>query len=428
MTQPANRDSSQVPATPARRSVLANFSWLGLGVTASRLLQFAIVIYLTRILGDAAFGKFSFVQAFLWFGVILSDFGLSQIGTREVAKNPRRMRTLASIVTLGRLAVFVAEMLLILTIPLLLGTNSQLHWLFIYSFLSLLAYAVNTDWIFRGLEKMEYVAIWESLPRLIWLIGALLFVRSPDDLLKVPLLRLVGELVTSALLVATSWRRYPNSRPSLSLLHPLNIKILVKEAAPIGLAALLAQVYYNFDAILLGILKTDAIVGQYSAAYRIVTLLMTGAFLLGTTYQPVLARLFAADREGFARHLRRLVAASLLLGITLPVIVAIGAQPMVRLLYGRAFDPAAVPLAILMASMPFAYLGIAYTTALVAAGLQRQMMIATAIGAGTNVLANILLIPPFGMTGAAIATVLSYAIAWAIQWWYVRGLGGRGEG
>lgn len=421
MIQSPNPDPSAAPAASSHRSVLRSFSWLSAGLAASRLLQFAIVVYLTRMLGDAGFGKFSFVQAFLWFGVILSDFGLSQIGTREVARSPRRLRTLSSVITIGRLAVFAAEMLLVVSVPLLFRSGSQMYWLFIYSFLSLLAYAVNTDWIFRGLEKMQYVALWEALPRLIWLVGALLFVHGPDDLLKVPLLRLAGEIITSALLVATAWRQYPASRLSLEPLHPLNIKILVKEAAPIGLAALLAQVYYNFDTILLGILKTDAIVGQYSAAYRIVTLLMTGSFLLGATYQPVLARTFTGDKASFGRHLRRMSAMSLLMGVAVPALVAIAAVPIVRVLYGPAFEPAARPLAILMASMPFAYLGIASTTALVAGGLQEQMLVGTAIGAAVNILANLVLIPPLGMTGAAIATVLSYAVAWAAQWRYVRG-------
>ncbi len=410
-----------------RRSVLGNFSWLGLGVTVSRLLQLAVVVYLTRVLGDAAWGRFAFVQAFLWFGVILSDFGLSQIGTREVAKNPRRVGTLASVIMFGRLAVFVAEMVLILLILPVARVESQMFWLFLFSFASLAAYAVNMDWVFRGMERMEYVALWEALPRVVWLVGIVLFVHRPEDLLRVPLLRLAGELVTAGLLVATAWRRYPKSRPSLSLVHPLNVKLIMKEAAPIGLAALLAQVYYNFDVIWLGFVKTDAMVGQYSAAYRIVTLLLTGSFLLAATYQPVLARVWAAEKEGFARHLARLSGTALVFAVTLPAVVAVGAMPVVRVLYGGQYAAAAVPLAILMGAMPFAYMAMAYTTALVATGKQKQMMIATGIGAAVNVIANVLLIPPLGMTGAAIATVISYAAAWGMLWWYVSRLVGWTE-
>jgi O-antigen/teichoic acid export membrane protein len=408
----------------ARRGHLASFGWLGAGMLVSRALQFVVTIYLTRVLLVDAFGLFSFVQAFLWFGVILTDFGLSTIGTRDLAQSPRRLRTLSTVILALRLAIFAVEMLLILVVPAGPHVGPNLYWLFVFSFLSLLAYAITTDWIFRGFERMEYVAAWEALPRVIWLAGLVLFVHGPQDLLMVPLLRFVGEIVTAGALLAIAWARYPQSRPVRAVLHPLNIKILVQQAAPVVVAALLGQVYYNVDTILLGILKDAGTVGHYSAAYRVVTLLLTGAFLLAATYQPILARTFATDRAGFAQHLRRLSAAALLLGVVLPAVVALAASPIVRILFGGRFAPAAGPLVVLMGSMPFAYLGMAYGTALVAAGMQRHMMIATAAGAAVNVAANLLLIPPFGMMGAAIATVVSYAAAWAIQWRYVRRLQG----
>lgn len=427
MSDIRDTNTTSIPAPSGRGSALASFSWLSAGVIASRILQFAITVYLGRVLLVESFGLFKFAQAFLWFGVILTDFGLSTIGTREVAQSPRRLRTLSTVILASRLAVFAIEMLLIVAVPAALGVETQLHWLLIFSFLSLLAYAINTDWIFRGFERMGYVAAWEALPRVIWLAGLVLFVRSPEDLLKVPLLRFAGEIVTTAALLAIAWVRYPQSRPARAVLHPLNIRILTQQAAPVGVAALLAQVYYNFDTILLGVLKDSETVGQYGAAYLVVTLLLTGAFLLAATYQPILARTFAADRAGLARHLRRLTAAALLLGVLVPAGVALAAGPIIRILFGEEFAPAAGPLIVLTASLPFAYLGMAYGTALVAAGLQRHMMVATAIGAVVNVVANLLLIPPLGMMGAAIVTVISYAAAWAIQWWYVHSRIGRTE-
>lgn len=415
------------PATGRQSSALTNFGWLSAGVFASRILQFVITVYLGRILLVEAFGLFKFVQAFLWFGVILTDFGLSTIGTREVAQSPRRLRTLSTVILASRLAVFAIEMLLIVAVPAALGVGAQLHWLFIFSFLSLLAYAINTDWIFRGFERMAYVAAWEALPRVIWLAGLALFVRGPEDLLKVPLLRFAGEIVTAAALLTVTWVRYPQGRPARAALHPLNVKILAQQAAPIGVAALLAQVYYNFDTILLGVIKDEETVGQYGAAYLVVTLLLTGAFLLAATYQPILARTFATDRTGMVGHLRRLTAAALLLGVLVPAAVAATAGPIVRILFGEEFAPAARPLVVLTASLPFAYLGMAYGTALVAAGMQRRMMVATAAGAAVNVAVNLLLIPPMGMMGAAIATVISYAVAWALQWRYVHSGIGRTE-
>jgi O-antigen/teichoic acid export membrane protein len=420
-------DNPTPPPISTPSGVLRSFSWLGAGVLLSRLLQFVTIVYLTRVLGDAAFGRFAFATAFVWYGVIGVDFGLGTIGTREVARRPDRLPPLARSIIALRLLVFAAEMILLLCVLSALRVDLQTHRLFVYSFLSLLAYAINPDWIFRGIERMQYVAVWEALPRAIWLAASIALVHSQADLTRVPLARAGGEIAVTMLLLAIAWHLRPGSRPKLGLPDIRAARSLIVEAAPIGLAALLGQIYYGFDTILLGVLRTDQAVGQYSAAYRIVTLLLTGSFLLAATYQPVLARTFAADRTAFAHHLRRLSGCALLAGVVLPAIVAIGAVPIVRLLYGRAFVPAAVPLAILMGSVPFACLGAACSTALVAAGRQKQMLIGTAVGAIGNIAMNVLLIPPLGMVGAAIATVLSYAAAWAVQWWYVQHRVGRIE-
>ena len=403
-----------------RGGALANFSWLSAGLIASRLLQFVVTIYLTRVLLVEAFGLFNFVQAFLWFGVILTDFGLSAIGTREIASDPRRLRILSSVILVWRLTVFAVEMLLIVALLPAFHPGPQLYWLFIFSFLSLLAYAINTDWLFRGLERMRYVAVWEALPRVIWLASIVLFVHSPADLLKVPLLRFAGEIATTVVLLVVAWRRYPDSRLARQALHPLHFKILAREVLPVGIAGLLAQVYYNVDTILLGVLKNQEMVGQYSAAYRVVTLLLTGTFLLGATWQPILARTFASDRSAFARHMRRLMAGAFLFGVTLPAAVAIGAVPVVRLLYGRPLrsightadgPDGGCPLCLPRYRLQHGPCG-GWN-----AGTNDDRH--GGGGAAVNVIANLLLIPPLGMNGAAIATVISYAAAWAIQWWYV---------
>ena len=93
---PGNATSSRTLSHEG--GALASFTWLAAGASASRVLQFVVTIYLTRVLLVDAFGLFRFVQAFLWFGIILTDFGLSTIGTREVAKSPRRLRTLSTVI------------------------------------------------------------------------------------------------------------------------------------------------------------------------------------------------------------------------------------------------------------------------------------------------------------------------------------------
>jgi len=398
--------------------VLANFSWLTLGALVSRAAQFLLTVYLTRVLETGGFGRLAYVQAFLWYGLILVDFGLSVIATRETARDPRSVASLAGNIWCVRLGIFLIEFSLLAAVLWAMPVDAELRWLFVFSFLSLFAHAVRTDWIFRGFEKMQYVAVWEALPGLVWLAGALLVVHERQDLLKVPLLRFAAEILACGLLLAAAIWKLRFTRQALAACSYKKMIGLLREAAPVGVAALLVQVYYGVDVILLRLMKGFDVAGQYAAAYRVVTLLLTGMFLLGATYQPVLARCFAADLQAFRRQMQRLLGVSLILGTVFPAAVAVGSAPIVRLLFGGAYAAAAAPLAILMAAMPLAYLAGGYGAALIAAGLQRKMMSASGAAAVSNVVLNLALIPPFGMAGAALATVISYAVVYGLQWWF----------
>ncbi len=408
----------QVTRSPGG-SALTSFSWLGAGVLASRLLQSVTIIYLTRVLGDAGLGRFSFVQSFLLYGLIVAEFRFWVVGARQVAREPGALPWLATNIVTIRLLICGLEMLIIATVLPMLGVDDELYWLFVFSFLSVLAYAINSDWIFRGFERMEYVALWEALPRVVWLVGVLLLVHGRDDLLRVPLLRFAGEALTTLVLLVAAWRAYPGSRLSFAAVRVERIRSLIRQAAPLVGAALLVQVYYGFDVIVLWLMRGEAEAGQYRAAYTIVMLLMMGSFLLDATYQPILARHHATDRDGFGWHLGRLTGAALLLGTTLPAAVAIGAVPIVRVLFGSEYAPSAGVLAVLMGSLPFAYMGIAWGTALIAAGRQKLLLVASAAGAATNVVGNLVLIPLLGMTGAAIAAIVAFAVMAGLQWHYV---------
>ncbi len=419
VNQSPDSKQTSTPAVASRPGALASFSWLSVGALASRVLQFGVIVYLTRILGDAGFGRFSFAQAFLWYGIILAEFRLWVVGTREVAREPGSLTALASNILAIRLGLFVVEMLCLVLLLTIFRGDTELYWLFVFSFLSVLAYSINTDWVFRGMQRMEYIALWEALPRVIWLAGVLVFVHSRADLLRVPLLKVAGEFITVAALFAATWRQYPQGRPSLGAVRWEQVRALLKEGLPLVAAGLLVQVYFGFDVILITLLRGEASAGQYRAVYMVVPLLLTGAFLLEATYQPILARCFATDRAGFERHLRRLAGAAMAFGVSLPVIMVTVAVPMVRILFGAGYSPEAGPLAILMGLLPFAYLATAYSTALVAAGQQKRMMVGSAGGAVVNVVANLVLIPLLGMYGAALAAVVSFAVMAGLQWWFV---------
>src|SRR3989339_1544991 len=141
------------------KGIAKNFSWLLGGAVLSSLINFFTTIYVARILGASAFGLFVFAQAFLMYLVLIVDSGLSILGTREIAKEKENAGTVSINILAVRLIlaffVFIVATLIVLFLPL----YAELKYLFIATFIFVFYRAINVDWAFQGLEKMNYISM-----------------------------------------------------------------------------------------------------------------------------------------------------------------------------------------------------------------------------------------------------------------------------
>jgi O-antigen/teichoic acid export membrane protein len=169
----------------------------------------------------------------------------------------------------------------------------------------------------------------------------------------------------------------------------------------------------NFvDRFFVGQFKGQAEVGVYSVAVRISSAVVFLLIAFRTAW-PAFAYSIEDDREakrtyGFVLTYLLLVACwlSLALGLFSPWLVELLAR---KPGFHRASE-AVAPLAFAGA----AYAG--YTVIAIGVGRARRTQfnwVVTGIGAAVNVLLNVLLIPPYGMMGAAIATVAAYVVLFA---------------
>ncbi|MGL5034833.1 MAG: polysaccharide biosynthesis C-terminal domain-containing protein, partial [Microcystaceae cyanobacterium] len=85
--------------------------------------------------------------------------------------------------------------------------------------------------------------------------------------------------------------------------------------------------------------------------------------------------------------------------------------PLVNFLLGKAYQESATILILHIWALPFVCLGVARGQWLIAENYTQFNFWATALGALSNILLNLILIPAYEGVGAAIATVISYAIS-----------------
>lgn len=172
-------------------------------------------------------------------------------------------------------------------------------------------------------------------------------------------------------------------------------------------------VYGQIDAVILSFLSGDAVVGWYSAAYRIVTIPAFVPAILVTVLLPALAA-SSGDARRFAVLTRQAVRYVVLLTVPMGIGLALLPDRVVSLLgYPPAFAASIVPIVLLAPSLPLIAVDMIIGTALIAADRQRRWAVVAIVAALLNPLANLIAIPYAqagsgnGASGAAAVTTLT---------------------
>ncbi len=368
------------------------------------------------MLGAGTFGVLEFANSALMYFLLIADGGLEMWGTREAARDDD-VHTLVSRILPLRLLLAAGSFAVLLALLPVFPVYPQLRIVILLFGLSLFPQAISLKWLLLGKERMSRVAGGLVIGQLLFAAGIVAFVHHPRALLWVPILRFVGDIATAAYFAIVFFR----SHGKLQLKPTLRgAKDFLRPALAIGTSQAMGLLTYNLDSILLGFLTTATVVGWYSAAYKPVTIALTVAMTYFTAVFPAMSRSYSTDRTEF----RELMAQSVRLCTVLAVPMVAGATflavPVITLLYGPAYANSARPFQILVWSAALAIIRCNYSNALRGTGFQKLDLRCAITAAAANVVLNLLLIPHFGMIGAAAATVVADVIWLATSYRYFR--------
>ena len=209
--------------------------------------------YLTRILTVDNFGVVAYVKAYVSYVQLLIDFGFILSATKSIV-NVKDDKTAVGILT-GNAIVeksILAVIAMIITaitscFTPILGQNKLFVWLY---FLSCAVTILIPDYLYRGLERMEYAAIPLVLSKVAVIIFTFLFVKGDNDILLIPTFEIIGNLIAGFV--------------SLAFLKKLEIRIRVQNFKVWFRDIKESSVYFfsNFATTFFGALTT-LVVGFY---------------------------------------------------------------------------------------------------------------------------------------------------------------------
>ena len=386
------------------RRVVRNFLSVSFAEVILRGITFLVIVYLARILAPANFGKIGFAQAVVAYFMLPVNLGLTILGVREVARDKGSIDKYASNIVTLRLTLALFSFGSLLAFIIFIPQSDEVKYLILAYGLTLFSSALLTEWLFQGIEKMQFMGIARVLDKLLYGVLIFLLVRSSNELLLIPYLWLAGSLVGTGFLIFVFVRRFGKLRLRFNFSF---WKSLMRRALPMGAATIMIQIYYNFDVVMLGFIKGDKVVGWYNASYKLILLFWGFIPIFVNAVFPLMSRYYKESQE----KLRTLISSATRLLSTVALPVGVGgtilARPIMGLLYGEKFDPGIICFQILIWSVVIICIRCIYEQSFLACNLEKRFMWGVGLGALTNIGLNIILIPRFSLKGAAAATVIS---------------------
>jgi PST family polysaccharide transporter len=188
-------------------------------------------------------------------------------------------------------------------------------------------------------------------------------------------------------------------------------KNLLRESFPLIFSGFAILIFMKIDQIMLGQMKGNSEVGIYSAAVRISELWY---FIPTTIVSSVAPAIYAAKEKSEHHYYKRIgqllrLLTYISLAISIPMTFL--SKNIVLLMFGDGFTEAGSILAVHIWASLFVFMGVATSPWFIAEGLNNVSLGKTLLGAILNVILNFLLIPSYSGLGAAIATIVSQAVA-----------------
>ncbi len=381
------------------------FSFLSI---SSRLIANVIVFWIiARYYGPDIFGQFSLAHTIATISILLGDFGLDLLLTTEISRDRKNAGTLfQKFYSLKFLFSFTA--LFVMWGLSLFGNFSTATKLLILIFSFYMFFTTLTNFLYafyKGFEKLEY----ETKVSLI-INGGLLFVTIIFLIFKANIYIISIGFVLSRFVGFLSGLYY-----SFKILPEIEYKFNFKDINKVrnkilifGFHLFFSNLYFQLDTILLGLWKGDREVGIYQSVFKLILLPLVIPDIFNNTLIPVLSRL-NIDNKILWKNIGFLMN-KILTVIIFPIalILFIYANQIINLIYGPKLYSNAIPiLRIFAIILVVRFLQETYALMLTTSNRQHIKMFVVIFATLFNFLLNYFLIPKYGVTGAAMVSLIT---------------------
>lgn len=389
-----------------------NISCLAFAQLITMFASLVLVVFIARFLGDAEYGKLSFSQSFTSILVIFADCGLNVMSIREISKNKELAGKYLTNTLVIKLILAVITFVFICVIIEYMNYPKDTVVLVILIGISAI---VNTfsqylRSIFKAFEKIEYEALLNSLYTLILVSTSLLLLYKGFGLIEIAYVYVISELINFLLSLVVVVKKF--TRPTYII--DFNFwKFLIKESLPFSMTMFVGIIYLRIDTVMLSMMKGDAVVGWYNAACTIMYSLLFIPNIAILSIFPLMSKC-NRNPDDLKIIIEKSAKYLLIISLVITMVIFILSDEIIYTIYGEMFTNSSIVLKILCIYLPLRFINNVTGYTLASINKEPYHAFGGLIGACTNILLNLLLIPKYSFVGAAVATVITEVILFTV--------------
>lgn len=401
----------KAPKDNKLKTYLLNSLWLLSDFFLRMVVGVFVVFYVARYLGPEKFGSFSYLLAITTLMIAISRLGMEALLVRELIRRPDDINVLMGtafwLMTAAGIGIYT---MLVAGALVLYGWDKEV----IY-FITIAAGAIFTsfnviEFYLQSQVKAKYVTLCRSIVLIIMSITKLLLIAYSVDVFWFFVAAMLDFLLLSLVFILY----FHIVEKQKSFLNSFSIVVarkLFKSAWPLVLVAISLQAYMRADQIMIKNMLGLYEVGLYSAAIRIseAWIIMMGAIAISLL--PAIIKLKEGNKDIYEYRMMQLYRLVLWLSVIVAFILTYQGDYLITLIYGDDYNDASLVIGLLMWSGVLSSMGAVSARYYNAEGMEHKFATRTVFSALINILLNYLLIPVYGIQGAAISTLISAFIA-----------------
>ena len=397
-----------------------NATWLIFGKVAQMLISLVVGLLTARYLGPSNYGLINYGAAYTAFFMAFCTLGINSVLVKEFIDRPDDegriigstlvMRAVSSFLSAGVIICLVCVIeadeptAIAVTALCSIGLLFSIFDTFNYWFQSKLKSKVTTivtliAYTLTALYKVVLLILGKSVE---WFALA-----SAIDYLLIGVLLLV------------SYKKYGGRKLGFSV---ETSKRILKRSVYFILPSLMVSIYGYADKLMLKHMLSRADVGYYSTATAVCTMWCFVLSAIIDSVYPSIMEAHKKDKALFEKKNRQLYAIVFYVSVAVSLVFCVFGELIIKILYGSEYMAAVAPLRVITWYTAFSYMGVARNAWVVCEHREKYLKYIYISAAVGNVALNLVLIPVWGATGAAAASLITQILTTVVVPFMIKGM------